>query len=215
MPYDRLTAQDTAFLHVESPIAPMHVGSLAIFEGAPFFDGGGRFRLDDVRAHIAARLHLAPKFRQRLMTVPLAQGRPIWVDDEAFDLEHHVKQTALPHPGDDSQLLTLFARVQAQLLDRRRPLWEAWFVEGLESGRVALILKTHHAMVDGIAGVDLATVLPEMVEGKARIPLPADMGAGSARISVLLCYFGLRASATRYSTTCRARSMLPAIVASV
>lgn len=159
MPYDRLTAQDTAFLHVESPIAPMHVGSLAIFEGAPFFDGGGRFRLDDVRANIAARLHLAPKFRQRLMTVPLAQGRPIWVDDEAFDLEHHVKQTALPHPGDDSQLLTLFARVQAQLLDRRRPLWEAWFVEGLEGGRVALILKTHHAMVDGIAGVDLATVL--------------------------------------------------------
>lgn len=159
MAYDRLTAQDAAFLHVESPTTPMHVGSLAIFEGAPFFDGAGRFRLDDVRAHIAARLHLAPRFRQRLQTVPLSQGRPIWVDDEAFDLAHHVRHTALPHPGDESQLLALVGHIQSQVLDRRRPLWEAWLVEGLEGDRVALVLKTHHAMADGIGAVDLASVL--------------------------------------------------------
>ena len=159
MSYDRLTAQDAAFLHLESADAPMHVGSVGIFEGEPFLDDLGRFRIDDVRHAIAARLHLAPKLRKRLKTVPLGQGRPIWVDDEAFDLTYHVRHTALPKPGDESQLTALVGRLQSQLLDRRRPLWEAWFVEGLEGGRVAFVLKTHHAMVDGIAGVDVASVL--------------------------------------------------------
>lgn len=159
MAYDRLSAQDAAFLHLESPRTAMHVGSLAILEGAPFFDGTGRFRLAEVRAHVGGRLHLAPLFRKRLQAVPLAQGRPIWVDDEAFDLARHVKHTALPRPGDDQQLLALFARIQSQALDRARPLWEAWFVEGLDGGRVALFLKTHHALVDGVDALDLATVL--------------------------------------------------------
>ena len=151
----------------------MHVGSLAILDGAPFFDDAGRFRLDDVRAHVASRLHLAPLSRKRLRTVPLGQGRPVWVDDEAFDLDHHVRHTALPNPGDHRQLLALFARVESQVLDRSRPLWEAWFVEGLEHGRVALILKTHHAMVDGVASLDLATVLfDDEPDPTPVVPLP-------------------------------------------
>jgi WS/DGAT/MGAT family acyltransferase len=187
MAYDRLTAQDAAFLHLESASTPMHVGSLALLEGAPFFDGAGRFRLDEVRAHIAARLHLAPRFRQRLATVPLSQGRPIWVDDEAFDIEHHVRHTALPNPGDESQLLALVGRIQAQLLDRRRPLWEAWFVENVEGDRVAFILKTHHAMVDGIAGVDLASVLLDAERTPVPVtPLPWQPSPPPNRVKLLV-----------------------------
>jgi WS/DGAT/MGAT family acyltransferase len=162
MSYERLTAQDSMFLHIEKPHQPQHVGSLGILEGDPLRDDAGRFRLDDVRALIGERLHLVPRFRKRLMTVPFDQGRPVWVDDERFDLAYHVRLTALPKPGSEEQLLSLFARVQAQMLDRRRPLWELWFVEGLEGGRIAIIQKTHHCMVDGISAVDLATVLYDL-----------------------------------------------------
>jgi WS/DGAT/MGAT family acyltransferase len=159
MPYERLSAQDSMFLHIEKLHQPQHVGSLGIMDGAPFMDADGRFRLADVREIIAERLHLVPRFRRRVMTVPLDQGRPVWVDDEHFDIAFHVRLTALPRPGTHEQLLALFERLQSHLLDRRRPLWELWFVEGLEGGRVADIQKTHHAMVDGISGVDVATVL--------------------------------------------------------
>jgi diacylglycerol O-acyltransferase / wax synthase len=171
--YDRLTAQDASFLHVESGNAPMHVGSLGIFEGAPFLDSMGRFRLEEVRARVASRLHLVPRFRKRLASVPLRQGRPVWVDDDTFDIAYHVRLTALPKPGTDDQLLGLMARLQAQALDRRRPLWELWFVEGLESGRVAIIQKTHHALVDGISGVDVATVILDLDADTPAIAAPA------------------------------------------
>ncbi len=108
---------------------------------------------------MGSRLHLIPRFRKRIMHVPFEQGRPIWVDDARFDIAYHVRLTALPTPGSREQLLALTARIQAQLLDRTRPLWELWFVEGLEGGNVALIQKTHHALVDGVSGVDVATVL--------------------------------------------------------
>lgn len=157
--YERLSALDASFLHMESPRQPMHVGSLAIFEGAPFFDASGRFRLEDVRARVAARLHLVPRFRRRLMAVPFGQGRPVWVDDDRFDIAYHVRLTALPRPGDETQLKALVGRLQSHMLDRSRPLWELWFVEGLEANRVALVQKTHHALIDGISGVDVATVL--------------------------------------------------------
>ena len=137
----------------------MHVGTLAVFEAAELFDGSGRFRLAAVRRRVASRLHLIPRFRQRLMTVPMEQGRPIWVDDDHFDISFHVRLTELPRPGGWQQLLAVTARIEAQTLDRRRPLWELWFVEGLASGRVALVQKTHHALVDGVSGVDVATVL--------------------------------------------------------
>ncbi|HVM39962.1 MAG TPA: wax ester/triacylglycerol synthase family O-acyltransferase, partial [Acidimicrobiia bacterium] len=155
----RLSAQDTSFLHTEGPETPMHIGSLGIFEGGVLFDAAGRFRIDEFRAHVASRLGLVPLFRKKLMEVPLGQGRPVWVDDADFDLEYHVRITALPSPGSEEQLLALCSRIQSHLLDRSRPLWELWVVEGLEGGRVALIQKTHHALVDGISGVDVATVL--------------------------------------------------------
>jgi WS/DGAT/MGAT family acyltransferase len=142
----------------------MHVGALSILEGGPFFDEHGRFRLADVRRLVSSRLHLIPRFRKRLQNVLFDQGRPIWVDDRRFDIAYHVRLTALPSPGSREQLLTLCSRIQAQLLDRTRPLWELWFVEGLEGGNVALIQKTHHALVDGVSGVDVATVLLDFTE---------------------------------------------------
>jgi diacylglycerol O-acyltransferase len=157
--YDRLSALDASFLHLERLETPMHVGAVSIFEGAPFLDSSGRFRLAEVRRLVGSRLHLIPRFRKRLMFVPFEQGRPVWVDDPRFDIAYHVRLTALPHPGSREQLLALTARIQAQLLDRDRPLWELWFVEGLEGGNVGLIQKTHHALVDGVSGVDVATVL--------------------------------------------------------
>jgi diacylglycerol O-acyltransferase / wax synthase len=176
--YDRLTGLDASFLHLESEAQPMHVGSLAIFEGPPFFDGAGRFRLEDAREIISSRLHLVPRFRKKIMTVPFGQGRPVWVDDHDFDLNYHVRLTALPKPGNEEQLKTLMGRLQSTVLDRRRPLWELWFVEGLEGDRVAIIQKTHHALVDGISGVDVATVLldferdPEPVKAPVWTPKP-------------------------------------------
>jgi len=157
--YDRLAPLDSSFLHIEDLEAPMHTGALAILEGGPFFDGHGRFRLAAVRELVASRLHLIPRFRRRLQYVAFGQGRPIWVDDPHFDIAYHVRLTALPSPGNREQLLTLCSRVQAGLLDRTRPLWELWFVEGLEGGHVGLVQKTHHALVDGVSGVDVATVL--------------------------------------------------------
>lgn len=157
--YDRLSGLDASFLALERIETPMHIGSLAILEGEPFFDERGRFRLADARRLVASRLHLIPRFRKRVMEVPFGLGRPVWVDDERFEIGYHVRLTALPTPGSRAQLLALFERVEAQLLDRARPLWELWFVEGLEGGHVAVIQKTHHALVDGISGVDVATVL--------------------------------------------------------
>lgn len=137
----------------------MHVGSVAIFDGGPLTGPDGRLLIDELRDRVGSRLHLVPRFRQRVHFVPLGQGRPVWVDDDSFDLTYHVRSTALPNPGTEAQLEALMARLQSQPLDRDRPLWEIWFVEGLEGGRVAFIQKTHHCMVDGVSGVDVATVL--------------------------------------------------------
>jgi WS/DGAT/MGAT family acyltransferase len=159
MAHDRLGVLDASFLALERPETPMHVGALSVLEGDGFAGPDGRFRLADVRELVASRLHLIPRFRKVVMPVPLDAGQPIWVDDHRFDIGYHVRLTALPAPGTRQQLLALFERVQAQVLDRSRPLWELWFVEGLEGGNVALIQKTHHALVDGVSVVDVATVL--------------------------------------------------------
>jgi len=184
--YDRLSALDASFLHLESPETPMHVGSLAIFDGAAFFDGSGRFRLAEARALVASRLHLIPRFRTRLMNVPMDQGRPIWVDDDRFDISYHVRLTALPKPGTWEQLLTLTGRIEAQTLDRSHPLWELWFVEGLEGGRVALVQKTHHALVDGVSGVDVATVLLDFTPEPTVLDAPAWLPRAAPSSSRLL-----------------------------
>jgi diacylglycerol O-acyltransferase / wax synthase len=162
MSYDRLSPQDSVFLHIEDDHQPLHVGALAYFERGPFLDAQGRFDLARVRRRIESRLHLVPRFRKRIMSVPFDQGRPVWVDDMEFDLAYHVRLTAIPPPGNEAQLKLLMDRLQAQLLDRRRPLWEIWFVEGVDGDRVALIQKTHHALIDGISGIDVATVLLDL-----------------------------------------------------
>jgi WS/DGAT/MGAT family acyltransferase len=149
---DRLTGLDSSFLHLERAGAHMHVASTSIFEGPPP-------QIDEFRDHIASRLHLVPRFRQKLRFVPLGQGRPVWVDDPYLNLEYHVRQTALPAPGSEEQLRNLAARIFSQQLDRSKPLWEMWLVEGLEGERFAIVGKSHHALVDGISGVDITTVL--------------------------------------------------------
>jgi WS/DGAT/MGAT family acyltransferase len=132
--------------------AHMHVASTSIFEGeAPTHQ--------EFRDHIASRLHLVPRFRQKLRFVPLDQGRPVWVDDPHLNLDYHVRQTALPAPGSEEQLRNLAARIFSQQLDRSKPLWELWLVEGLHDNRFAIVGKSHHALVDGISGVDITTVL--------------------------------------------------------
>jgi diacylglycerol O-acyltransferase len=149
---DRLTGLDASFLHMERAGAHMHVASTIIFEGpAP--------RHEEFRDHIASRLHLVPRFRQKLRFVPLDQGRPVWVDDPHLNLDYHVRQTALPAPGSEEQLRNLAARIFSQQLDRSKPLWELWLVEGLHDGRFAIVGKSHHALVDGVSGVDITTVL--------------------------------------------------------
>jgi WS/DGAT/MGAT family acyltransferase len=149
---DRLTGLDTSFLHLERDAAHMHVAGCMVFEGDPP-------AYDELVEQIVSRLHLVPRYRQRLAFVPLNQGRPVWVDDPHFNVGFHVRHTALPSPGEDEQLKRLAGRVFSQALDRSRPLWELWLVEGLAGDRFALLSKTHHALVDGISGVDIATVL--------------------------------------------------------
>ena len=153
MPGDRLTALDTAFLDIEDAgSAHMHVAGVMIFEGpAPTHA--------ELCAAVSSRLHLVPRYRQRLHGAPAGVSTPTWVDDPHFLIEFHVRHTALPRPGNDAQLALLAGRVFSQRLDRSRPLWELWLVEGLEDGRFALLSKTHHCLVDGISGVDIATVL--------------------------------------------------------
>lgn len=144
----------------------MHVASTSIFEGpAPTHE--------EYRDHLASRLHLVPRFRQKLRFVPLAQGRPVWIDDPHLNLDYHVRQTALPPPGTEEQLRTLAARIFSQQLDRSKPLWEMWLVEGLEGDRFAIIGKSHHALVDGVSGVDISTVLFDAAVDPGSTPNPA------------------------------------------
>jgi diacylglycerol O-acyltransferase len=149
---DRLSAIDASFLHQEKQASHMHVGALAIFESPPpareeFFD------------HIESRLGHVPRYRQKLAFPRFEMGRPFWVDDPQFNLDYHLRHTALPAPGSREQLRHLLGRIFSQRLDRSKPLWELWVVQGLEEGGFALISKTHHALVDGVAGVDISTVL--------------------------------------------------------
>jgi diacylglycerol O-acyltransferase / wax synthase len=146
--------------------AHMHVASTMIFEGPAPSHG-------EFRDHIASRLHLVPRFRQKLRFVPFDQGRPVWVDDPHLNLDYHVRQSALPAPGSEEQLRNLAARIFSQQLDRSKPLWELWLVEGLRDGRFAIVGKSHHALVDGVSGVDITTVLFDLdADPQGSPPLP-------------------------------------------
>src|SRR3954453_1174560 len=175
MANDRLTGLDASFLHLEDDAAHMHVAAVMIFDGEPP-------PIDEVVEGIGARLHLVPRYRQKLAFVPFGQGRPRWVDDPHFNLRYHIRHTALPEPGTDEQLKRLAGRVFSHRLAREKPLWEMWVAEGLDGGdRFAVLSKTHHALVDGVSGIDIMSVLfdtkpepdaPPPAETKRWLPAP-------------------------------------------
>ena len=171
--YDRLSAQDLTFLLAEDEHSPMHVGAIAIVEAEPLLNGGTSVDIVRYRRSIESVLHWIPRYRQKLEYVPL-EGWPVWVDDRHFDLGYHIRHIALPSPGTLEQLNELSARIMARHLDRRRPLWELWVVEGLHDGeQVALLNKVHHCMIDGAAGADLSQILlspSARVEDKEPLP---------------------------------------------
>jgi diacylglycerol O-acyltransferase len=207
---DRLSALDASFLAQEGPNSHMHIGAVTLLEGAA---PGYR----EFANHIRGRLHLVPRYRQKLAVPPLETGRPLWIDDPTFNLEYHVRHTALPAPGSEEQLRNLAARIHSQQLDRSKPLWEVWLVQGLEDGRFALIFKTHHALVDGVGGVDLATVLfdldpvpqPAPHEGEPWVPQPEPSAAQlAARGLVSLATTPLALAARALSAATRPQETL-------
>lgn len=144
----RLSAQDASFLHLEDAVTHMHIGAVAIIEGPPP-------DYDDMAARVTAKLPVIPRYRQKVRFVPLALGRPVWTDDSHFNLHYHLRRTGLPSPGGDRELQRLVGRVMSQQLDRHKPLWELWMIEGLSQNRWGLITKVHHSMVDGVSGAEL------------------------------------------------------------
>ncbi|MFN2378458.1 MAG: wax ester/triacylglycerol synthase family O-acyltransferase [Candidatus Binatia bacterium] len=177
--YEPLSAADNTFLALEDDGAHMHIAATSIFDTGSLANEAGGIDIERIRSYIDSRLHLIPRYRQRLAYVPL--GRlPVWVDDEHFNLAYHVRHTSLPRPGTIEQLKLLAARIQSQRVDRSKPLWEMWVVEGLEEGRrFALVQKTHHCMIDGVSGADLMAVLlspfasPTFQPGPLFVPRPA------------------------------------------
>jgi WS/DGAT/MGAT family acyltransferase len=147
-----MSAIDSSFLHIENDTTPMHIGGVSIFEGPPP-------PFEKLREMVAGKLDLVPRYRQKVRFVPLAAGPPVWVDDPHFSLDYHMRHTAIPAPGSEKQIRLMAGRVFSQHLDRNKPLWELWVVEGLEGGRWALLSKVHHCMVDGVAATDLMSVM--------------------------------------------------------
>ena len=219
MPSDRLSALDAAFLHLESPGSPLHFGAVAICDGPP--PGA-----DELVALIEQRIGLVPRYRSRLAGSPLDHGRPRWVADPAFRVEAHVHHTALPAPGARSELSALVARVFAAPLDRKRALWELWLVEGLDDGSFALLFKTHHALVDGLAGVEVARAVLDgggrgAVAAAASAPAAPDGllgrtlrdGVDGARAAVSLVRAAASLAATPAETLAGARSGASGVLA--
>ncbi len=216
---DRLSALDVSFLTNESSSAHMHVGGVTIFEGPPP-------AYEDLLEHVRNRLHLVPRFRQKLANPPIETGRPFWVDDPTFNLEYHVRHSALPSPGSEEQLRNMAARIFSQQLDKTKPLWELWLVQGLTRKRFSVISKTHHALVDGVSGVDIATVLfdlkpvPEPVQAEhewiaSPEPSSAELAArgmqGLAKIPLALARRAERAVEKPRTTARRAAEMAGAV----
>jgi diacylglycerol O-acyltransferase / wax synthase len=176
--YDRLTALDNSFLLLEKPNSYMHVAATQIFKTGPLRTEGGGVDADRIRKLVSALLHRIPRYRQKLAWIPF-ENHPVWVDDENFNLDYHLRHTALPRPGTDEQLKRLSGRIMQQHLDRDRPLWEMWVIEGLEGDRFAIVSKTHHCMIDGVSGVDIMRVLmspqpdEEIPEEPTWVPRPA------------------------------------------
>jgi WS/DGAT/MGAT family acyltransferase len=181
---DRLSPLDASFLHVEDSVSHMHIASVAVLEGpSPSYR--------DVVDRVRSKLPLVPRYRQIVRFVPFDLGRPVWVDDPHFNIDYHLRHTALPAPGGEAELLKLVGRVMSQPLDRTRPLWEIWVVEGLDGGGWAMLSKTHHAMVDGVAGTDLMAAIMDLsptvpvAEPDEWEPAPSASGASLAADAVV------------------------------
>jgi diacylglycerol O-acyltransferase / wax synthase len=169
--YEPLSYLDASFLALETRNSHMHVTGVALLEAAPLKDSEGGIDITRVKAHIESKLQYIPRYRQRLEWVPYDR-RPVWVDDEHFDFDFHVRHTSLPRPGSDQQLRDLAGRIVSTKLDRDRPMWELWVVEGLSDDRFAIIAKIHHCMIDGLSGVDLTTILLNVVPDSTVEPIP-------------------------------------------
>ena len=187
--FDRLTQMDNSFLIFESERSAMHVASTQIHEAAPLRNPDGSLQIGRIQEYVLSRLHRIPRYRQKLARTPL-EGRPVWVDDPNFNIVYHVRHSRLPRPGCERQLKRMVGRIFSQLLDREKPLWELWVIEGLEGDRVAVLSKVHHCMVDGVSGSELIAALltsepQEKPAPPARwtprpVPSPIQLGAGEA-----------------------------------
>jgi diacylglycerol O-acyltransferase len=186
---ERLSTLDASFLYLERPEAHYHVGGLAILD--PLLSPHGPISLDRLRTLTASRLHLVPRFRQRVMFPPLRTGRPVWVDDPHFDLDRHLGHVAVAASGSPAELAELVGHIHSQPLDLDRPLWEMVLIDGLEDGHQAILAKTHHAMLDGVGGMDLTTVLfdatpePQQLEAPIWQQVPLPSGFELAREAVI------------------------------
>jgi diacylglycerol O-acyltransferase / wax synthase len=162
---DSLSAQDSSFLEIEDEVSHMHIGSVGVYEGpSP--------TREELLLAVRSKLHLVPRYRQKIRYPPFHAGPPVWIDDTHFNLDYHVRRTALASPGGKEELKTLVGRVMSQQLDRAKPLWEMWIAEGLGGGRWVLVSKVHHCMVDGVSGTDLLTVLLDSEREPSRPPVP-------------------------------------------
>jgi diacylglycerol O-acyltransferase / wax synthase len=167
----RLTGLDATFLYMETPTTHMHVAGVAVFDPSTVPEG---YSFDRVKELVESRLHLLPPFRRRLVTVPFQLHHPLWIEDPDFDLDYHVRRAALPSPGGVEELAELSADITSRQLDRSRPLWEMWVVEGLENGHIATITKTHHAAIDGVSGAELTVNLLDLTPEVAEVPPPEE-----------------------------------------
>ena len=190
--YSRLTGLDNSFLVYEdaSPAAGMHVASTQVHEAAPLQRADGSLDIDRIEEYVLSRLDRIPRYRQRLAYTPV-EGHPVWVDDASFNIHYHVRHSRLPRPGSDRQLKRMAARIFSQKLDREKPLWELWVIEGLENDRIAIVSKVHHCMVDGVSGSELVSTLltsepmekPEPPARWAPRPMPSRLRVGAAEVA--------------------------------
>ncbi len=169
--YERLSALDNSFLALESRSTHMHVGAVTVFDSGSFAQEDGGIDVDRLRAFIESKLYMIPRYRQRLARVPI-ERHPVWVDDDYFTIEYHIRHIALPRPGTEEQLKRIAGRLMSQQLDRSKPMWEMVVVEGLDHGRFAIVTKIHHCMIDGMSGVDLMAVLMSLVPSDEILPAP-------------------------------------------
>ncbi len=173
MPYERLSSQDATLLCAEAPASPLQIGALCLFEAGPLLDSAGHLKLSELRGHIEGRLRSVPRFRQKLLKVPFDQGRPVWVDDQSFDIANHVRTSQLPSPGGPQELRAFMATLLEVPLDRSRPLWEIWFVGGVEGDRIAVVPKVNHVMADGMAVLESTFSILDLEPGApAETPPP-------------------------------------------